>query len=195
MIPRAAGCRKPVQKSGWQDNPNCGNLVAWCWCQGGERFRVVINRSHTRSQRRIQIPWTDLKGWTCLLVDVMSASVTSGTATKRLIRGWTWSWRHGNFTSCSGKERFSDPCKGLGRCLHWVVGRTIDEMSRSHTMIRKTNLSLMVLGIFLRSGRATDYSSSASHEYYPIYSYSQRDECGWGAVYCGQGPWRSKTDC
>ena len=33
---------------------------------------MVINLSHTRSQGRIQIPWTDLKGRTCLLVDVMS---------------------------------------------------------------------------------------------------------------------------
>jgi Alpha amylase, catalytic domain len=60
------------ERSGWPDNASCRNLVAWCWRRGAERFLVVINLSHTRSQGRIQLPWTDLKGRTCLLVDVMN---------------------------------------------------------------------------------------------------------------------------
>jgi len=39
-----------------------------------EKFLVVINLSHTASQGRIQLPWTDLKGRTCLLADVMNGN-------------------------------------------------------------------------------------------------------------------------
>jgi len=60
------------ERSGWPDNTSYVNLVAWCWRKGQERFLVVINASHTRSQGRIQLPWTDLKGRTCLLVGVMN---------------------------------------------------------------------------------------------------------------------------
>ncbi len=39
------------------------------------------------------------------------------------------------------------------------------------------------------SGCATGSSSSgSSYEYTPNYPYSQREVCGWGAVYCGPGP-------
>ncbi len=60
------------ERSGWPDNPSYVNLVAWCWRQGEEKFLVVINLSHTRCQGRVLLPWTDLKGRTCLLVDVMN---------------------------------------------------------------------------------------------------------------------------
>ena len=60
------------ERTGWPDNTSCRNLVAWCWRKGVERFLVVINLSHTRSQGRIQLPWADLKGRTCLLADVMN---------------------------------------------------------------------------------------------------------------------------
>ena len=60
------------ERAGWPDNPSFVNLAAWCWRRGDERFLVVINLSHTRCQGRILLPWTDLKGRVCLLVDVMS---------------------------------------------------------------------------------------------------------------------------
>ena len=60
------------ERSGWPDNPSYVNLVAWCWRQGDEKYLVVINLSHTRCQGRIHLPWTDLKGRTSLLVDVMN---------------------------------------------------------------------------------------------------------------------------
>ncbi len=59
------------ERSGWPDNPSYVNLVAWCWRRGEEKFLVVINFLHTRCQGRIRLPWPDLKGRTCLLVDVM----------------------------------------------------------------------------------------------------------------------------
>jgi hypothetical protein len=60
------------ERSGWPDNPSYVNLLAWCWRNREERFLVVVNFSHIRSQGRIQLPWADLRGLTCLLVDVMS---------------------------------------------------------------------------------------------------------------------------
>jgi hypothetical protein len=60
------------ERSGWPDNPSYVNLLAWCWRKGEERFLVVVNFSHVRSQGRVQLPWPDLRGLTCLLVDVMS---------------------------------------------------------------------------------------------------------------------------
>jgi 1,4-alpha-glucan branching enzyme len=60
------------ERSGWPDNATSANLLAWCWRKSEQRVLVVINLSHTRSQGRIHIPWTDLKGRTCLLVDVMN---------------------------------------------------------------------------------------------------------------------------
>ena len=60
------------ERSGWSDNPSYVNLVAWCWRKGEEKYLVVINLSHTRCLGRIHLPWTDLKGRTSLLVDVMN---------------------------------------------------------------------------------------------------------------------------
>jgi glycosidase len=60
------------ERSGWPENPGYVHLVAWCWRQGEEKYLVVINLSHTKCQGRILLPWIDLKGRMCLLVDVMS---------------------------------------------------------------------------------------------------------------------------
>jgi glycosidase len=60
------------ERSGWPDNPSYVHLVAWCWRHGEEKVLVVINYSHMRCQGRIHLPWADLKGRTCLLVDVMN---------------------------------------------------------------------------------------------------------------------------
>jgi uncharacterized protein YceK len=55
-------------------------------------------------------------------------------------------------------------------------------------MIRKLMLVLMLLGMFLLSSCATEYSTSSSSDYYPKYFYNYKDMCGLGAVYCGPGP-------
>jgi hypothetical protein len=60
------------ERGGWPDNPSFVHLLAWCWRNGEEKYLVAINFSHTRCQGRILLPWADLKGRTCLLVDVMS---------------------------------------------------------------------------------------------------------------------------
>jgi hypothetical protein len=75
------------ERSGWPDNTSCRNLVAWCWQKGEERYLVVINLSHTRSQGAIQPPWTDLKGRTCLLVDVINREHYERDGTEMLDQG------------------------------------------------------------------------------------------------------------
>ena len=55
-------------------------------------------------------------------------------------------------------------------------------------MLKRMIAFLMLSCLFWMWGCATDYSSSGSYEYTPIYPYSQREVCGWGAVYCGPGP-------
>jgi glycosidase len=60
------------ERIGWPDNPSYVNLVAWCWRCGEEKYLVVINLSPMRCQGRVLLPWPDLKGRTCQLVDVMN---------------------------------------------------------------------------------------------------------------------------
>lgn len=55
-------------------------------------------------------------------------------------------------------------------------------------MVRKIILMLMLPGLLLTSGCATDSYTSSSSDYSPNYSYSYKEMCGYGAVYCGPGP-------
>jgi hypothetical protein len=55
-------------------------------------------------------------------------------------------------------------------------------------MLRRMIAFLMLLCLLWISGCASDYAKSDSYEYTPMYPYSQREVCGWGAVYCGPGP-------
>jgi hypothetical protein len=65
---------------------------------------------------------------------------------------------------------------------------TVKGIRRSRSMVRKIILMLMVLGLLLMSGCATDSYTSSSSDYSPNYSYSYKEMCGYGAVYCGPGP-------
>jgi hypothetical protein len=73
-----------------------------------------------------------------------------------------------------------------GLMLFLGIGRF--EIRRSWTMIRKTMVVLVLLGLLWASGCATESSSSRSNWYGPSSPFSQRDWCGMGAVYCGPGP-------
>ena len=61
--------------SGWPDNKSCLNLVSWCWRNGEVRHLIVVNLSGRRSQARIRLPWSDLKGDKWLLRDVLSGEM------------------------------------------------------------------------------------------------------------------------
>lgn len=55
-------------------------------------------------------------------------------------------------------------------------------------MVKRMIFLAVLCCLLWLSGCATDYSSRDSYEYTPMYPYSQREVCGWGAVYCGPGP-------
>jgi hypothetical protein len=60
------------ERSGWPDNQSCRNLLTWCWAKDGERFLVVINFRHEAAQARVHVPWDELRGKQCRLIDVLS---------------------------------------------------------------------------------------------------------------------------
>lgn len=48
--------------TGWPDNPTHENLVAWSWTTDSSRHLVVVNLSDQPAQGRVRLPWTDLRG-------------------------------------------------------------------------------------------------------------------------------------
>ncbi len=61
--------------SGWPDNSNNMNLLAWCWSYKETRHLVVVNSSENQSQARVHIPWDNLAGRTWQLSDVISSNI------------------------------------------------------------------------------------------------------------------------
>src|SRR5262249_50791753 len=55
--------------TGWDDNSNFQNLVAWCWEHGEDRAIVVVNLSAAPAQGRVHLPWEDLQQATWQLHD------------------------------------------------------------------------------------------------------------------------------
>ncbi|MFE2124472.1 alpha-amylase family glycosyl hydrolase [Rhodococcus aetherivorans] len=55
-------------RSGWPGNDSAGNLVAWCW-DGDQRWLVVVNLSPGTAVGHVRVPWGDLRGVACRLVD------------------------------------------------------------------------------------------------------------------------------
>jgi hypothetical protein len=60
------------QSHGWPGNTTCHQILAWCWRTESERCLVVINFHPDPAQARIEVPWDDLRGKSCLLHDVLS---------------------------------------------------------------------------------------------------------------------------
>jgi hypothetical protein len=60
-------------RTGWPDNANYQNLVAWCWRSAKERRVIVVNLSPSQAQGLVLLPWNDLKGRTWRMNDFMSA--------------------------------------------------------------------------------------------------------------------------
>jgi hypothetical protein len=48
--------------AGWTDNSSFENLLAWCWCDGDDRFLIVVNYSAAAAQGRVRLPGDDLRG-------------------------------------------------------------------------------------------------------------------------------------
>jgi hypothetical protein len=57
---------------GWPDNDGFRNLLSWCWCDGDDRFLVVVNYSTDIAQGRVRLPGNDLRGRNWRLNDSLS---------------------------------------------------------------------------------------------------------------------------
>jgi hypothetical protein len=63
------------ERTGWPDNDNYMNMVAWCWQKGSDRHLIVVNLSGVRSQTRVRLPWVDLAGRSWRLTDPLQITV------------------------------------------------------------------------------------------------------------------------
>jgi hypothetical protein len=72
-----AGAWRLLEVGGWPDNQSCRNLVAWSWSgdRGSDRHVVVVNLSAEPAQGRIPLDWTDLRGRTWCLTDLLQGSM------------------------------------------------------------------------------------------------------------------------
>jgi hypothetical protein len=61
------------ERSGWDGNDRADNLVAWCWL-GETRWLVVVNLSDATSAAHVRVPWVDVQGRSCRLMDPMSGA-------------------------------------------------------------------------------------------------------------------------
>jgi Alpha amylase, catalytic domain len=63
---------KLCERSGWPDNPSFQNLVAWSWVKDDDRRLIVVNLSESAVQALVQVPWSEARGQTWCLADVLS---------------------------------------------------------------------------------------------------------------------------
>src|SRR5829696_4473463 len=66
-----AGRWRPLDCTGWPDNPTYGSLLAWCWQGRQRRHLVVVNLSASPAQGRLRLPWPDLPGRSWRLAPVL----------------------------------------------------------------------------------------------------------------------------
>ncbi|MET0700474.1 MAG: alpha-amylase family glycosyl hydrolase [Mycobacterium sp.] len=50
------------------------HLVAWCW-DGDRRWLIIVNLSATTATGQVRVPWEDLAGRTCQLVDPLAGTI------------------------------------------------------------------------------------------------------------------------
>jgi Alpha amylase, catalytic domain len=63
------------ERTGWPDNSNYQNIVAWRWSKDAERYLIVVNLSDAAAQGLIHIGWGDLAGLNWRLADKLSGNV------------------------------------------------------------------------------------------------------------------------
>ena len=61
--------------TGWPDNPSYQNLVAWSWGKDDDRYLIVTNLSDSTVQARVRVPWSEVRGQTWRLSDVLSGVI------------------------------------------------------------------------------------------------------------------------
>ena len=72
-----AGAWRLLEVGGWPDNQSCRNLLAWSWSgdRSSDRHVVVVNLSAEPAQGRIPLDWTDLRGRTWCLTDLLQGNM------------------------------------------------------------------------------------------------------------------------
>jgi hypothetical protein len=75
------------ERTGWPDNPNFQNLVAWSWTDIGQRCLVVVNLSDSPARARVGVPWNNVHGETWVLSDVLSGATFDQAADEIQRRG------------------------------------------------------------------------------------------------------------
>jgi len=73
-----AGAWQLLEVGGWPDNDSCRNLLAWSWAADGAgsagdagRHVVVVNLSGEPAQGRVALGWSDLRGPSWKLTDLL----------------------------------------------------------------------------------------------------------------------------
>ena len=69
------GLWRPLDCEGWPDNPSWRNLVAWSWEHESGRYVTVVNLSSDHSEARVALPWSDLRGRSWRLTDLLRGEV------------------------------------------------------------------------------------------------------------------------
>jgi hypothetical protein len=62
-------------RTGWPDNPNFQNVVAWSWLKKDERYLIIVNLSEGPTQARVGVGWAEAGGRWWQLIDVLSGVV------------------------------------------------------------------------------------------------------------------------
>ncbi len=72
-----AGAWQLLEVGGWPDNDTRRNLLAWSWSatDGAGRHLVVVNFSAEPAQGRVGLGWTDLRGRSWTLTDLLDDRV------------------------------------------------------------------------------------------------------------------------
>ncbi len=60
------------EATGWPDNQTCDQLLTWCWTEPDRRSLVVVNDAGRPATACVRVPWTDLRGRTWQLDDLLS---------------------------------------------------------------------------------------------------------------------------
>jgi Alpha amylase, catalytic domain len=62
------------ERTGWPDNSNFRNLLAWTWVLNEERYLIVVNISDGLVQGRIPVPWAETGVGSWQLFDLLSGA-------------------------------------------------------------------------------------------------------------------------
>jgi hypothetical protein len=68
------GAWQLLDVAGWPDNQSCRSLLAWSWFgeDDGRRHVIVVNLGPMPAQGLVKLPWSDLAGTSCRLVDLLT---------------------------------------------------------------------------------------------------------------------------